>query len=311
MSTNDPDQPPVPPVPPVPADDQPTVPFVPTDDQPTLAYPSTPDASAPAYGAPQPPAYGAPQPPAYGDQPAYGAAQPSYGAPQPTTPDTRPKRLGWIALGVGIGGLILALAGFVPILWVGLVLALIGGLLLLISLVLGIVTLASKKQGGKGLGIAAIVVSVLGGAAWSGALVFSLVLIGLATAGSSSGSTTDPLPSVSADSDQATDEGTTEEDTSDGATGTYDEAAFLAELRPQITGLMQEIEPNITEEMISSVYTDEMLVATGKSFLMTGESARDAFISASAESSGGVMSEDQAARFFDAILGAAQAHLVE
>lgn len=94
-------------------------PDVPADAQPTAAYPA-------GYGQPadaQPTeAYAA----AYG-QPA---APPAY-APAPTGPDTRSKRVAWTALALAIAGTVAALAGFVPILWVGFALALLAGLLLL------------------------------------------------------------------------------------------------------------------------------------------------------------------------------------
>ena len=50
------------------------------------------------------------------------------------------------------GRIVFVGAAYIPLLWVSVILALVGGLLLLVALVLGIVTLASKKQGGKGLG---------------------------------------------------------------------------------------------------------------------------------------------------------------
>jgi hypothetical protein len=314
-----------------PTPDQPTAAYPPADAQPTEVYPpaGSPYAApgaAPAYGQG---AYGQPPaaPPAYGQpphgQPGYsqpGYGQPAYGDPAfaaapggpagPAAPDTRPRKLGWIALGLAIGGLVLVGVAFLPLLWVSLVLALVGGLLLLVALVLGIVTLASKKQGGKGLGIGAIAISVVGGLAWIGAITLAFLLIGLSVAGSSSG-LVEPSPSVSeqAPDDSAVDEGT--DDESDAPSGTYDEAAYLAEVRPQITAIMQELDASITEEMLGEIYSDEMLVTTGQAFLVTGDSAREAFITSTVESSGGVFNEDQATRFFDAILGAAEQHLVE
>ncbi len=275
MTTNDPGRQPEP----QPGADQPTVPFTPGADQPTAAYP-------PAYGAPQQPAYDAP--------------------PQPAGPDTRPKKLGLIALITSIAGLVLVLVGFLPVLWVGLVFAILGGLVLLVGLVLGIMTLVKRTQGGKGLGIGAVVVSVVGGAVWVGALAFSLVLIGLSAAGSSSGSEPIEMPSpqVSVEGE----DGTTDDGAAEEGTATADEAAFVAAVRPQLTALFQEIQPGMTEELLESVYSDEILVATGQGFLMGGDAARQAFVQAAA-GSGDAMTEEQATRFVDIIVAAAEEHL--
>lgn len=290
MTTNEPGQQPAPHS----GDDQPTVPFTPADQQSTAAYP-------PAYDAAQQPAYGAPQP-------GYGAPQqPPYGAPQQSAgPDTRPKKLGLIALITALAGLVLVLAGFIPVLWVGFTFAIIGGLLLLVALVLGIVTLVNRTQGGKGLGIGAIVVSVIGGAVWVAALTFSLVLIGLSAAGNSGDSEPIEIPSPQV-SVEGEDEGTTDDGATDGAT-TADEAAFVAEVRPQLIALFQEIQPGMTEELLESVYSDEILVATGQGFLMGGDAARQAFVTATS-SSGDTMTADQANRFVDIMIAAAEVHL--
>lgn len=295
MSGNDPTQPPAP------GDDQPTVPYPAADQQPTEAYPPVPQ----PYGAPPaawPPA-APPQP--YGAPPAYGAPQPPYGAPQPAAPDTRPRRLGWISLGLGVLGFVLVLVGFVPVLGIGLTFAVIGSLLLSAALVLAIVTLVSKRQGGTGLAIGAIVVSVIGGAVAVFALAWGLILFGLAAAGSSGGSSdTDPIPVPSVSQDTSED---TEAPSDGDASAAYDEAAYVALVRPQITALMQEVQPGITEDLIASIYSDEMLVATGKGFLIGGEVARAAFIDSIAQ--GDVMSPEQAERFVDILVDGAEQHL--
>lgn len=282
-----------------PADAQPTQAYPPAE-QPTQAYPPAeqptqayPPAAQPA-GAPygQPPAYGS----SYGD-PAYAAA--------PVSTADRPRTLGWVSLGLAIGGLVLVGAAFIPLAWGSLILALIGGLLLLVALVLGIVTLASRKQGGKGLGIGAIAVSVLGGLLWVAALTVAFVWIGLSMAGTSSDSGSNPDVSVSEEADPG-DDGEEE-----APAGTYDEAAYLAAVRPEILAIMQEIEPSITEELVAEFYTDDMLIATGKGLLLAGDAAREAFISSTVESSQGTFDEDQATRFFDIVNDAAEQYLVE
>ena len=294
-----------PPVAPPPADAQPTAVYPPADAQPTEVYPP---AGQPAYAQPAyaQPAYAQPTqaPAAYG-QPAYG--DPAYPGQVPAAPDARPRTLGWVSLGLAIGGLVLVGAAFIPILWVSLALALVAGLLLLIAFVLGIVTLASKKQGGKGLGIGAIAVSVLGGLAWVVAFTFALVLTGLSAADSAGGSS-ESAPIVVEETTPG--EEATEGD-GEAPAGAYDEDAFLAEVRPQITALMQELDPSITEEMIGQIYSDEMLVTTGQALLVAGDAGRSLFITSTAEGSGGLFSEEQAARFYDTIVGAAEQHLAQ
>ena len=199
-------------------------------------------------------------------------------------------------------------AAYLPLAWVSLVLAMIGGLLLLAALVFGIVTLASKKQGGKGLGIGAIAVSVLGGLAWIGAITLAFVWIGLAAVGSNSGGELEPAPTVSesAPVQEGTDDGSEGE-----ATGTYDEAAYLAAVRPEILAIMQEIEPSITEEVTAQFYTDEMLVSIGQSTLVMGDAGVEAAIDGIVEGSDGMFGEEQATRFITTIYEAAQQYLVE
>ncbi len=280
------------------ADAQPTEAYPPADAQPTAVYPP---AGQPAYGDPvAPSAYGQPAPygaPAYGD-PAYGAP---VAGPAAVSAADRPRGLAWASLGLAIGGLVLVGAAFIPLVWVSLVLALVGGLLLLVALVLGIVALASKKQGGKGLGIAAIALSVLGGLLWIFALTAAFLWIGLAAAGSSSGSS-DPEISVSEEATPGDEEA---------PVGTYDEEAYLAAVRPEITAILQEIDPSFTEDLIGQIYSDEMLVATGKALLAAGDSARDAFVTSTVESSDGMFTEEQAIAFYDTVLDAAELYLVE
>lgn len=296
------------PTPAQPADEQPTQAYPPADEQPTQAYPP---AGQPAYGEPGgPAAYGQPS---YG-QPAYGAPTRAYGAREaPVSETDRPRGLAWASLGLAIGGLVLVGIAFAPLLWVSLVLAVLGGLLLLVAFVLGIVTLASKKQGGKGLGIGAIAVSVLGGILWVFAIVAAFVWIGLAASSSSSGSNPDVSVSEEAtpgDGADTEDDGGTE-DGGEAQTGTYDEAAYLDVVRPRITEILQEIDPSITEDMISQIYSDEMLITTGKALLVAGDAARDAFVSSTVESSDGLFAEEQAIAFYDTVYDAAEMYLVE
>lgn len=292
-----------------PADAQPTEAYVPVD-QPTAVYPPADAQPTEAYGtAGQGQAYGQPvgAPAPYG-APAYGA--PAYAAPAEAAASgaDRPRGLAWASLGLAIGGVVLVSAAFLPLAWGSLALALVGGLLLLVALVLGIVTLVSKKQGGKGLGIGAIAVSVLGGFLWIAALTVAFVWIGLSMAGSSSTGTD---PEVSVSEEAAPEEEGTDEGAEETPTGTYDEAAYLAAVKPGVLALMQEIEPSVTEELVGEFYTDDMLVASGQGLLLAGEAAEEAFVSSTVESSQGMFTEDQAQRFYDLLVGAAEQYLVE
>jgi hypothetical protein len=213
----------------------------------------------------------------------------------------RPRGLGWAALGLALGGLVLVGVSFIPLLWVSLVLVLLGGLLLLIGLVLGIVTLVNKKQGGKGLGIGAIAVSVFGGFIWVFALVAAFVWIGLATAGSSS-SGSDPQVSVSEEAAPGDDEA---------PAGTYDEAAYLAAVRPEILAIMQEIEPSTTQEIVDQFFSDDVLIALGTSIVAMGDLGGDAIVDQLVEGSEGMFTEEQATRFYETIRSAAERYLVE
>ncbi|MGA7149535.1 MAG: hypothetical protein WBX17_13735, partial [Microbacterium sp.] len=241
---------------------------------------------------------------AYGD-PAF--AQSPAGATPPGSPDQRPRALAWISLGLAVGGLALVGAAYIPLLWVSVILALVGGLLLLAALVLGIVTLASKKQGGKGLGLGAVIVSVVGGMAWIGAISLALVLIGLNAAANNSPAP-ESTPSASAEATPDTEDDGAEEEAEE-PSGAYDEAAYLAQVRPQILALMQEIEPTVTEEVLVTVYTDETLLTLGTSLVQSDEVTRDLFVQSLATGTEGLFTEDQAQRFFDIILVAAEAHL--
>ncbi|GAA1854664.1 hypothetical protein ACFQZV_04355 [Microbacterium koreense] len=306
-----------PPVPPSP-DHQPTQAYPPAygSDQPTQAYP-------PGYGADQqptqayPPAPQHPVPPAYG-QPAAGypqqtsaaPGQPVYGAPaQPAQPDTRPKTFGWVALGLAIAGIVLVGVAFLPLLWVSLTLAVIGGILLLAALIMGIVVLANKKQGGKPLGIIAIIVSVLGGFAWIGALTWSLLLIGLASAGSGSAEVTDPTPPAVVETEDPGSGGSTDEE-GDVDVVAGGEAAYLAEVRPALFELFQEVGP-ITEDEMELVFPDTLLVSLGETILILGEDGRQSMIDSLAQSAGDSFSAQQAERFYEIISSAALTHLAE
>jgi hypothetical protein len=307
-STND-----TPPVPEESSDAQPTAAYPPAPEMPPA--PATEDAASvqdgqataaypppPAYAPPAQTQYAPPQPPsAYAQQPAaYAAPTAGYApsAPQPTGPDTRPKTLGWVSLGLAILGVVLVSVAFIPMMWVSLILALVGGLILLVALILGIVTLANKKQGGKGFGIGAIVVSVLGSGAWIGAIIWSIVIIGVGTADWNSDSGSEGLPPGVEQSEE-------------GSVTAGGEEAFLAEVRPELLTLFQEIDPAITLEQLETAFPADALISMGEGSLVAGDAGRDAMVDVLTQSSGGAFTPEQAAQFYDVVYESAQAHLAE
>ncbi len=285
-----------------PADTQLTEIFPPADTQTTQAYPTPPttpaDVSAGADAAPA----------------AYGQPPQSY-APAPGTPDTRSKRIAWIALVLAVIGTVASLVGFVPVAWVGLVAVAIGGLLLLAGFIFAIVGLAGKKNGGKGLSIAALIISVIGAIIGFLALLVALVFSAQSFAeealtGSSTEVSATPSAEASAEAsdDTATEEGT--EDGTDEASTAAGEEAFLAEVRPKVTEIFTSIDPSITTEMIDTAYPDETLLMLGQTLLYTGDSGLDALIDqVYAQSTDDSMSEDQLRELFQVILDSAEAHL--
>jgi hypothetical protein len=118
--------------------------------------------------------YGAPTgqyaPPA-GSYPPPGGTYPPAGSGTPSAPDTRPKTLAIIALCLAIFGAIVAFVPFVNLL---------AAPILIAAIVLAIIALVSKKQGGTGLSIAALIVSVLSGLA---SIIIAVVSIFLVTLG--------------------------------------------------------------------------------------------------------------------------------
>ncbi|MRH27886.1 hypothetical protein GH740_00955 [Microbacterium sp. SYP-A9085] len=273
---------------------------------------STPEnASPPAPPAPDAPAtvpYPADTAPAAAPaEPAYG--DPYGGAPQPVQPDARrPKTLALVAMILAIAGSVLALVGFVP--FIGLVFSILAGVMLLAAFVLSIVALASRKQGGKGFGVAGLVVSIVGGIIAVVAIAVSAFWIALAAGVAAAPTDRAAAPSVSvSDSVQPSDEPT------DGAgdTDAADEAAFVADVRPKIGALLREIQPGATDEMLTAVYSDDTLVMLGNltlaAYQATGKDGMATEAKSITDASGGAITPDQADRFVQALLDSAQKHL--
>lgn len=284
-----------------PADAQPTEAY-PTDAQPTQAYPSADVPPAAASSAP-------PAPVAPGAQPGY--PQQTY-APQPTGPDTRSTRIAWTALGLAGAGLLAVLLAFLPIVWFGLVAVVLGGLLLLGAFVFSIVGLAGKKNGGKGISIAALIVSVVGGVISVFALAFALVLIGLSAADQSD-SAPAPAPTSAAPSAEASgepSENPTDEATDEAEVPAGGEAAFLADVRPKVSEIMAQVDPSATPEYVEQIFPDESLVAAGQALLLVGEDGIDQLVEQTQSQTGGdAIPAEQMRALFLAIYESAAAHL--
>ena len=283
--------------------ERPAAPEAPTaasDEAPTAAYDPAPPAP------PLPPA--APEQAPYAGYGQPGYAQAPYGQPPVAAsgPDTRPKTLARVSLGLAIVGALLACVGFIPLGWGGLVAVLVGGLMLLVAFVLSIVVLASRKQGGKPLGIAALIVSVLGAVVWTIALVVAFVFGVLATAEQSADAA--PSPSVSAPGENADD--LDADDAPAGDVSEADEAAFLAEARPQLNELFAEIDPSFTDETVRQVFPDDALVGLGQSFAQAGDGNRQLLVDTLVTNLEGVLDAEAAERFIDILTDAADEHLM-
>ncbi len=229
-------------------------------------------------------------------------------------PDTRPKGVAWTALILAVVGIVLSLVGFVPIAWVGVISAVVGGVVLFAALIVAIVGLVAKRNGGTAISITALVLSVLGGLVGSVAIVVALVFTGLyvqagAGSGSSTGAGATPQASASP-SDEATE--TPSAAASEAATDAEiaaGQAAFLAEVRPQVNDLMREIDPSITPDVVSSAFPDEALLTMGQALLVTGEAGIDPLVSQAQASLGDTVTADQLRSIFETVYQAAKANL--
>lgn len=259
-----------------------------------------------------PPPENAPEQPtqAYPAQAPYGypAAAPAAYAPSPTPtgPDTRPKTLAWTALILAIVGVVLVLVGFVPIVWVGLIAVLIGGVALLAAFVISLVALIGKRNGGTPLSITALVLSVVGGFISVFALAVSLVFLGLSTAEAVVSTSPDSQASQSATDDDTIDEDTVDDDADDVSAG---EAAFLAEARPHITQLLLALDPTVTEADIEVAFPDDALLMIGQNLLVTGDAGIDAMVEQTVATAGDLVDAEQLRELYQTIYSAAQEHL--
>lgn len=220
-------------------------------------------------------------------------------AGQALSPDARSPRLAWIALSLAVLGTLVSLFGFIPVLWLGLVAALVGGAIVFTAFILAIVTLTSKRRGGTAIGITALVVTVLGGFIAAAAVVVALLYTGL-TLNQPASDPAAAAPSASA-SPEATDAGAS----------TFDQEAFLAEVRPDIEALAQQLSPGASASVIEENLSDDMVVLIGQTLIATGENGIDQLVDQAVSESGGALAGDEAQlrALFEQIYAAAQAHL--
>ncbi|WP_417564296.1 hypothetical protein [Microbacterium sp.] len=229
--------------------------------------------------------------------------------PSPTTPlepllppveRRRPRTLAALGLTAGLIGVLAVIGGFVPAL--GTRSVVVGGVLLAVGLVLSLIALISRRQGGTGLGVAGVIVALLGGVVFVAALVVSMWV------GLTAEQTPTPKPTTQATS------GADEQAEHDAAVAAG-EKAFLSEARPQIRTIVKQIKPGATDQQIDSSYSDDILLLIGYSVLDAynsgGAPAVDQQVDALMSMRPGVFTKPQAARLVDVVLTAARAHLVE
>ncbi len=304
---------------PAPSDAQPTEVYPPATGGYGASYAAPAAPSAPEYAAQAP--YTAPPAAPYDATAPYGtpagySAVPSYGAragyPAPTGPDTRSKGVAWTALILAVAGILLCLLGFVPLPWLGFFAVLIGSVALLAAFVVSIVGLVGRRNGGKGLSVTALVLSVVGSVVAGFALLASLIFVGIATVNTS----IDSLPSTQT-SDEAsdgssgtTDDSATTDDTTDGsADQSASEAAYLAAVRPEVNDIMMGLSSSVTSADIEKLFPDESLLLIGRALLVTGESGIDSMLDSTVEAAGGAVTADQVRPLYEAIYQAADAYL--
>lgn len=296
----DPNTPYTPPTPPAPSPDaQPTVAFGPADGAPAPQAPSAPQIPPAAPNGYAPTGY--PQQPGYA--PA-GFPPAAYGAPAPGapgTPDQRPKTLAWTALILGAVGTLLALVGFVPVPWLGLITVFVSGFVLLAAFVVALVALISKRYGGTALSVTGLVLSVLGGTIGAFALIIAALFTGFSTANVV---VNDGLPAPAPTAQVSQDPYDVTE-----TPLTSDEEAFIAEVRPQVNAIMADIDPSLTADIVEQSLPDSALVAIGQGLLVTGESGIDTYVGQMQAGAGDSVSTDQLRTLFEAIYQAAQTHL--
>jgi hypothetical protein len=99
----------------------------------------------------------------------------------------------------------------------------------------------------------------------------------------------------------------------DGSTGdalSADDQAYLAQVRTAMATILEESDLlPATFEMITQLYTDEILVAFGEAAVNSGGLDQGTFVEDAAKGPGGFLPEPEAVRLYDAIVTAAKAHL--
>ena len=197
---------------------------------------------------------------------------------------------------------------------------LFAGVLLLPAFVIAIVALV-KKMGGKGMSIAALIISVVG---WIVSIVMVILyFIGLAAVSYLENPNNWNDSSSSEEDDSWVDETPADEgDAAEEAVpGAYDEAAFIRVAKPEVVRILTAEIPNATPELVAAMFPDSVLLALGQAIVAQDKIAgglmdagaeeefRTAFVESMA-SSGGI-SLEAAGAFFDVVAENARAYLVE
>lgn len=234
---------------------------------------------------------------------AYAAG---YGQPAPA--ESRSKRIAWTALALAIAGVVAAGVALVPMLWMSFGLALLAGLLLLSAFIVALIGLVVRRNGGKGISVAALLLSILGSVVAGVALFLALLLIGFDATDNS----IEPSPEVSAaPSPSATDDATPLPSETPTATApdAAAEAAFLAEVRPKVNDIMAQTDPPITPEIVATVLPDAQLLLIGQGLLSTGEDGIDTIVDQTVVQIGDVVPADTLRQLYETVLASAQTHL--
>ncbi|WP_308491787.1 hypothetical protein [Microbacterium terrisoli] len=218
----------------------------------------------------------------------------------PPVPPARPRALAVLGLVAAVLGLVAAFGGFVP--GLGLPAVIVAGVLLLVGLVLCLIALISRRQGGTGLSVTGVIVAVLGG------IVFVVALVVATWTGlSAQSAAVAPAP------DAQVSDTSEQQAAAEAAAQAAGEKAFLADARPQIRDIVKQIRLDATDAQIDGAYSDDILKLIGYSVLEAYRSGGDAAVADQVDQlralKPGAFTKPQATRLVDVVLKAAEDHL--